>query len=149
MIVVCSESIKVVVSLRMGMLVVINAPYSFSAIWSAVRPWLAKETQDKVNIFGSDYTPFLLEHIDAENLPSTLGGKCTCTAKGGCQFSNGGPWMEGRKERRERWLRGEISNPGLSLADKGAEEAIAEKSSIQAVSPTPHHHPIATSANEF
>lgn len=138
----------------MGKLVIINAPYSFSAIWAAVRPWLAKETQDKVHIFSSDYAPFLLEHIDAENLPSTLGGKCTCADKGGCQFSNGGPWMEGRKERREKWLKGEIANPGLSLADKNVEEAITEKkiSTQSASSPSTHHAPkqhIAVGANEI
>ncbi|THH03040.1 hypothetical protein EW145_g6578 [Phellinidium pouzarii] len=102
----------------MGLLVVINAPYSFAAIWNAVRPWVAKETQDKVRIFGADYKPFLLEHIDAENLPESFGGTCTCSEAGGCQFSNVGPWMEGRTERRERWLRHEIPQPGLSLESK-------------------------------
>lgn len=102
----------------MGMLVVINAPYTFAAIWTAVKPMLAKETQDKVYIYGSDYMPFLLEHIDPENLPKTLGGTCTCSEAGGCQYSNVGPWMEGRAERREKWLRGEVKYPGLNLEDK-------------------------------
>ncbi|EJC98105.1 CRAL/TRIO domain-containing protein [Fomitiporia mediterranea MF3/22] len=106
----------------MGMLVIINAPSTFTAIWTAVKPWLAKETQEKVCIFGSDYAPFLLEEIDAENLPESLGGKCTCSETGGCQFSNVGPWMEGRKERREKWLRGERSRPGLGLEDVEEEE---------------------------
>ena len=30
--------------------------------------------------------------------------------------------MEGRKERRERWIRGEIANPGLNSEDKLKEE---------------------------
>ena len=104
----------------MGLLVVINAPYGFSSIWSVVKPWLSKETQEKVHIFGSDYAPFLLELVDADVLPQAFGGKCTCPS--GCQLSNLGPWMEGRKERRERWIRGEIANPGLNLEDKLKEE---------------------------
>lgn len=102
----------------MGILVVINAPYSFSAIWGVVRPWLSKETQDKVHIFSTDYQPFLLEHIDAENLPAYLGGKCTCSDAGGCSVSNAGPWKDGHKERRERWLKGEVPEPGLNYLDK-------------------------------
>lgn len=102
----------------MGILVVINAPYTFSAIWTAVRPWLSKETQDKVQIFSNDYTPFLLEHIDAKKLPAYLGGECTCSDKGGCSVSNVGPWMDGHKERREKWLNGDLPAPGLNYLEK-------------------------------
>lgn len=129
----------------------INAPYSFAAIWNVVRPWLAKETQDKVRIFGADYKPFLLEHIDAENLPESFGGTCTCSEAGGCQFSNVGPWMEGRKERRESWLRGEISQPGLRLESngKGKERGV---SSVPASPVSPVHHqpsPQSMGASEY
>ena len=102
----------------MGHLAVINAPYSFAAIWSAVRPWLAKETADKVHILSSDYQSALLELVDEENLPASLGGKCTCDDKGGCLVSNWGPWMEGRAERRVRWLKGERDSPALTLDDR-------------------------------
>ena len=114
----------------MGILVVINAPYTFSAIWGAVRPWLSKETQDKVHIFSSDYAPFLLEHIDAENLPVYLGGKCMCSGSGGCSVSNAGPWMDGHKERREKWLKGELPEPGLNYLDKHQTEGQAESNVI-------------------
>ncbi|KAI5122799.1 hypothetical protein M0805_000142 [Coniferiporia weirii] len=127
----------------MGILVVINAPYSFSAIWNAVRPWLAKETQDKVRIFGADYKSFLLEHIDAENLPASLGGTCTCSDVGGCELSNVGPWMEDREERRARWLRGEIPQPGLSLEgkEKGKARQFSDASEDPPVPPTHQHTP--------
>ena len=105
-------------SFRMGHLAIINAPYSFAAIWSAVRPWLAKETADKVHILSSDYKSALLELVDEENLPESLGGKCTCSDKGGCSLSSAGPWMEGRKERREKWLKGERDTPGLTMEDR-------------------------------
>ncbi|CAL1713230.1 unnamed protein product [Somion occarium] len=91
----------------MAQLAIVNAPSSFTTIWSFIKPWLAKETQQKVDILGTDYQKVLLDLIDAENLPESLGGKCTCPEAGGCDKSNAGPWNEGRKERREQWLRGE------------------------------------------
>jgi len=102
----------------MGHLAVINAPYSFAVMWNVVRSWLAKETQEKIHILSSDYESALLELVDAENLPESLGGTCKCEDKGGCLDSNWGPWMEGRTERREKWLKGEISRPGLGLEDR-------------------------------
>jgi hypothetical protein len=111
---------------RLGTLAVINAPYGFATIWNVVKAWLAKETQEKVQIFGSDYEPFLLQHIETENLPTSLGGKCTCEGQGGCELSNVGPWMIDRKARREKWLRGERDRPGLGLEDLEVEHAKAD-----------------------
>lgn len=78
----------------MGQLAIVNAPSSFAFIWSMIKPWLSKETAEKVDILGSDYKKVLLDLIDAENLPSTLGGNCTC--EGGCHLSSRGPWLDGR-----------------------------------------------------
>ena len=105
----------------MGHLAVINAPYSFAAIWAAVGPWLAKETQEKVHILSSDYQSGLLELVDAENLPASLGGDCTCEGFGGCEASQASPWMLDRERRREMWLRGDLERAGLSL---GKEEDV-------------------------
>lgn len=80
----------------MGQLAIINAPVTFTMIWSVVRPWLSKETAAKIDILGSDYENVLLELVDAENLPTSLGGKCTCSDVGGCHLSGAGPWQEGR-----------------------------------------------------
>ncbi|KAL0069761.1 hypothetical protein AAF712_003030 [Marasmius tenuissimus] len=81
----------------MGSLFVINAPSSFTMIWSVIKPWLAKETADKTDVLGKDYKERLLEVVDADSLPSILGGNCRCEEAGGCQYSAVGPWLEGRK----------------------------------------------------
>ncbi|EIN12631.1 CRAL/TRIO domain-containing protein, partial [Punctularia strigosozonata HHB-11173 SS5] len=91
----------------MGQVKIINAPSSFTAMWAVMKPWLAKETVDKIDVLGSDYQRELLAVVDADNLPASLGGNCTCDDCGGCAFSSAGPWMAGRKERREKWLKGE------------------------------------------
>ncbi|KAI0345752.1 CRAL/TRIO domain-containing protein [Trametopsis cervina] len=110
----------------MSQLAIINAPSSFTLIWSIMRPWMAKETQDKVSILGSNYASALLKLIDADSLPKSLGGECTCADCGNigekkpevggmegqedmgrCAFSSAGPWMVGRAQRKEAWMRGE------------------------------------------
>ncbi|KAI6014866.1 CRAL-TRIO domain-containing protein [Pisolithus microcarpus] len=83
----------------MAKLAIVNAPSSFTFIWSFVKPWLAKETAEKVDVLGSDYQDVLLQLVDAENLPTTLGGKCTCEHAGGCDLSGAGPWRDERLAR--------------------------------------------------
>ncbi|CCM00205.1 uncharacterized protein FIBRA_02233 [Fibroporia radiculosa] len=65
---------------------IINAPYSFTTIWSVVKLWIAKETLAKIDILGSDYKSVLLTHIDPENLPESMGGTCRCEDVGGCKW---------------------------------------------------------------
>lgn len=65
-----------------------------------VKPWLAKETVEKVDICGKDYREVLLHIVDADNLPTTLGGNCTCSGTGGCDLSSAGPWMDERLAKR-------------------------------------------------
>ena len=80
----------------MGQLAIVNAPQSFTVIWNVIKRWLSKETIEKVDILGSDYQEVLLRLVDADSLPRSLGGNCTCDDAGGCQFSGAGPWLEGR-----------------------------------------------------
>ncbi|KAL0961057.1 hypothetical protein HGRIS_006045 [Hohenbuehelia grisea] len=87
----------------MGQLAIVNAPSSFTFIWSMIRPWLSKETAEKVDILGSDYKDVLLRLVDEDALPSVLGGKCTCQGIDGasddgneCHLSGAGPWLDGR-----------------------------------------------------
>ncbi|KIJ54820.1 hypothetical protein M422DRAFT_24710 [Sphaerobolus stellatus SS14] len=81
----------------MGHVTVINAPATFAIIWNAIKPWLAPATVKKIDIQGSDYQAALLRDIDADNLPSFLGGNCTCGGgKEGCKGVDSGPWLDGR-----------------------------------------------------
>jgi len=80
----------------MGQLAIVNAPSTFTMIWSIIKPWLSKETAEKVDILGSDYKDVLLNLVDADCLPSTLGGTCECPEYGGCHMNSPGPWMDGR-----------------------------------------------------
>ncbi|KAI6030561.1 CRAL-TRIO domain-containing protein [Pisolithus orientalis] len=86
----------------MAKLAIVNAPSSFTFIWSIIKPWLSKETAEKVDVLGSDYQSVLLELVDVENLPTTLGGKCTCEHAGGCDLSGAGPWMDERLAQRKQ-----------------------------------------------
>jgi hypothetical protein len=84
----------------MGRLLVVNAPSSFTAIWTVVKPWLAKETVKKIDILGSNYKSVLLDVVEKDNLPEQFGGKCNCAGEGGCEVSSEGPWMDERRRRR-------------------------------------------------
>ena len=86
----------------MGQLAIVNAPSSFTVIWSVIKPWLDKDTVSKVDILGSNYQEVLLRLVDKESLPASLGGECTCEGEGGCDHSFAGPWKEGKEERRAR-----------------------------------------------
>ncbi|KAI8084524.1 CRAL-TRIO domain-containing protein [Halteromyces radiatus] len=66
-------------------LYLVNAPGAFVYVWKIIKGWLDPGTIDKIQILGSDYQGKLLEQIPPENLPSFLGGKCTCNhIPGGC-----------------------------------------------------------------
>ncbi|KAI1789591.1 CRAL/TRIO domain-containing protein [Ganoderma leucocontextum] len=107
-------------------LAIVNAPRGFATIWNVMKPWIAKETAQKVTIMGADYQHKLLEIIDPESLPAYLGGQCICDGPGGCMKSSAGPWMYNRRRRRDLWLDGARTTPALLPGEHDQEELGAE-----------------------
>ncbi|KAH7427266.1 hypothetical protein KP509_10G036700 [Ceratopteris richardii] len=77
---------------HLGKMFIVNAPASFKAVWTMIKPWLDKRTQRKIEVHGSNFASKLLELVDAENLPEFLGGACHCME--GCENSDAGPWKD-------------------------------------------------------
>ncbi|KAF3681146.1 Phosphatidylinositol/phosphatidylcholine transfer protein SFH11 [Capsicum annuum] len=75
-------------------LFIINAGSGFKALWKAIKTFLDQRTLAKIQVLGSNYTKTLLEVVDPSNLPTFLGGDCTCSDYGGCLFSDKGPWND-------------------------------------------------------
>ncbi|CAH7687370.1 CRAL-TRIO domain-containing protein [Phakopsora pachyrhizi] len=94
----------------MGYLALINVPRSFTAILKAIQPWLSPETFSKIKVMGEDYQSTLLEHIDENNLPNYLGGKCNCDESEPWRCESGNqsvleqsPWLKGRDWKNQSW----------------------------------------------
>ena len=86
----------------MGKFFIINAPWGFSTVWKFIKPWLDEVTVAKIAILGSSYQKELTDQVPRENLPTDLGGTCTC--KGGCSLSDEGPWNDPEIMKRvEEW----------------------------------------------
>uniref|UniRef100_A0A7S0WUC2 CRAL-TRIO domain-containing protein n=1 Tax=Pyramimonas obovata TaxID=1411642 RepID=A0A7S0WUC2_9CHLO len=81
---------------QLGGAYLVNAPWIFSTIWSAVSVFLDKRTRSKVQVLsaGAKQKKALLEVIDADTLPEYLGGTCKC--KGGCLSGEGCTHPEGK-----------------------------------------------------
>ncbi|KAJ6019154.1 hypothetical protein N7499_009688 [Penicillium canescens] len=86
---------------RLGKLYLINAPWGFSSVFSAVKGFLDPVTVSKIHVLGSGYQKELLEQVPAENLPVEFGGSCKC--EGGCELSDFGPWKEDEWVRTPKW----------------------------------------------
>ena len=79
---------------NMGLMFVVNAPWSFSAVWSICKSFIDERTQKKIQIMSSGFEKKLLEVIDKENLPVALGGTSACAELGGGGTPDAGPWQD-------------------------------------------------------
>ena len=76
-----------------GTMMLLNTSFAFNAVWTFVQPFIDEKTRKKINVLGTKYQSKLLEIVDKENLPSILGGTCTCShIEKGCLYSDIGPW---------------------------------------------------------
>ncbi|KAL7165092.1 hypothetical protein ACSBR2_040884 [Camellia fascicularis] len=75
-------------------LFIVNAGSGFRVLWKALMVFLDARTLAKIQVLGSNYHSILAEVIDPSNLPSFLGGNCTCSDYGGCLLNDKGPWND-------------------------------------------------------
>lgn len=76
----------------LNQLFIVNASPGFRMLWKVIRAFLDVRTLTKIQVLGSNYLGNLIQVIDPSNLPSFLGGSCTCAEYGGCLSSDKGPW---------------------------------------------------------
>jgi len=77
----------------LGQMFLINTSFFFSAVWTIVKAFVDEKTRNKISVEKSSYQKKLLELVDADNLPTFLGGNCTCpNIEGGCLYADIGPW---------------------------------------------------------
>ncbi|KAK8505584.1 hypothetical protein V6N12_038325 [Hibiscus sabdariffa] len=76
----------------LNQLFIINAGSGFRMLWKVIKAFMDARTLAKIHVLGSNYLSNLIEVIDPSNLPTSLGGSCTCADYGGCLRSDKGPW---------------------------------------------------------
>jgi hypothetical protein len=78
----------------LGNMFLVNTSFFFSAVWSIVKGFIDVKTRSKIYLLDKESsTKKLLDFVDADNLPSFLGGNCTCShIDGGCLSADIGPW---------------------------------------------------------
>ena len=78
---------------NMSKMFLLNTNKFFGLVYNLVKGLIDIRTRNKIKILGSDYKGKIYEFIEPENLPTFLGGTCTCPqAPGGCLYCDIGPW---------------------------------------------------------
>lgn len=59
---------------RLHQAFIVNAPWTFKAVWKVASALMDERTKGKVHLLGSDYATALAEYYDPSQLPDSLGG---------------------------------------------------------------------------
>ena len=79
----------------MWQMYVINTPILFKAAWVVIKPFLNEKSRNRIKLLGGKYQKELFKIVDPDNVPTVVGGNCTCEDKGGNWFQAcPGPWDE-------------------------------------------------------
>ncbi|XP_057449832.1 phosphatidylinositol/phosphatidylcholine transfer protein SFH11 isoform X2 [Lotus japonicus] len=109
-------------------LFIINAGSGFKMLWKAVKTFLDARTAAKIQVLGSDYLGVLLQAVDPSNLPTFLGGDCTCSEYGGCLMSDRGPWKNQEfLEMIQAVSSGKETNGQNEHGDEASEDSLMPK----------------------
>ncbi|KAL2932930.1 Phosphatidylinositol/phosphatidylcholine transfer protein SFH9 [Bienertia sinuspersici] len=71
---------------------IINAGAGFKMAWTTVKSFLDPRTTSKIHVLGSKFHSKLMESVDSSQLPTFVGGTCSCP--GGCLKYQKGPWND-------------------------------------------------------
>ncbi|XP_050375709.1 phosphatidylinositol/phosphatidylcholine transfer protein SFH11 [Argentina anserina] len=115
-------------------LYIVNAGNGFQMLWKAVKAFLDERTLAKIQVLGYKYQSDLLEVIDQSNLPTFLGGTCTCSDYGGCLLRDKGPWNNPElTDVIKAIAAGNEVNSNEEYGDEASEEAGTQNRKIQAL----------------
>ena len=84
---------------HLGQMFIVNAPKIFTMMWSVIKLWLDKRTLMKIKVYGSDFKEKILQYIDPDDLPDTLGGNLVMSDE--VRMSNSGPWNQATASGKE------------------------------------------------
>lgn len=62
---------------QLGYALIVNAPWSFAAVWSMIQGWLDEKRRNSIKFVKGDPLPEILKHVDISQIPDFLGGKNT------------------------------------------------------------------------
>ncbi|KAM1050626.1 hypothetical protein ACFX13_033074 [Malus domestica] len=115
-------------------LFIVNAGSGFKMLWKVVKAFLDARTLAKIQVLGYNYHSELFDVVDQSNLPTFLGGNCTCSDYGGCLFSDRGPWNNPEiTELLQAISVGNELNNCEENGDQGSEEALVRDTKIEAL----------------
>ena len=58
----------------LGKIVVCNAPWYFTGVWSVIKTWLDERTRRKITVTSSGHLKILQDMVDDDCIPTFLGG---------------------------------------------------------------------------
>lgn len=59
---------------RLGMLFMVNTPWTFRTLWTVIKSFLSERTISKFHILGADYQEELAKYISSDQIPKEYGG---------------------------------------------------------------------------
>lgn len=74
---------------QMAVMLIVNIPWSFQAVWSIISGWLDERTRSKIKIVKGQPIKELIKYIDIDQIPQFLGGRSTA-----CLYKDEGPWND-------------------------------------------------------
>lgn len=111
---------------------IVNAPFMFKGAWAVISPFIDANTKKKITILGSGYQKELFKYVDPSNVPSELGGECSCSdTEGGCFFSNKGPWNQYPGDEFGEAAKKTLAEDGKLDNDEENKEETASSKSLQ------------------